>query len=154
VPGAAEQLAAFDDDARRLIAGADTFFVASRSRAGAANGGLDMSHRGGRPGFVDIRDDTLVIPDFRGNRFFNTLGNFLGDPRAALLFIDFASGDLLQLQGLVTIDWNADAKLEGAQRTWRLRLQKVVRCRNTFPFTWAFGDFAPTTLATGTWDRS
>jgi hypothetical protein len=28
---------------------------------------------------------------------------------AALLFIDFASGDLMQLQGQVTIDWDAQA---------------------------------------------
>src|SRR5258708_7932290 len=66
-PGATEHLAALDDDARRLIGNADTFFVASRSRTDAPNGGIDMSHRGGRPGFVDLRDDTLVIPDFRGN---------------------------------------------------------------------------------------
>jgi hypothetical protein len=152
-PVAAERLAALDEDARRLISNADTFFVASRSRIDAPTGGLDMSHRGGRPGFVDLRDDTLVIPDFRGNRYFNTLGNLLGDPRAGLLFIDFASGDLLQLQGLVTIDWNADPHLEGAQRTWRLRLESAVRRRYAFPFAWTFGNYAPTTLATGTWSR-
>ena len=98
-------LADLDDAARVLIAASDTFFVASRSRAEIDRAGeLDMSHRGGRPGFVGVPGDTLVIPDFRGNRFFNTLGNFLGDPRAGLLFIDFASGDLLQLQGTVAID--------------------------------------------------
>lgn len=150
-PGAAERLVALDDEARRMIANADTFFVASRSRADASNGGLDMSHRGGRPGFVDIRDDTLVVPDFRGNRYFNTLGNFLGDPRAGLLFIDFASGDLLHLQGLVTIDWKPDAAPDGAQRTWGLRLENAVRRRDAFPFSWTFGDYASTALATGTW---
>jgi predicted pyridoxine 5'-phosphate oxidase superfamily flavin-nucleotide-binding protein len=150
-PHAPEPLATLDDDARRLIADADTFFVASRSRADAPNGGLDMSHRGGRPGFVDVRDDTLVVPDFRGNRYFNTLGNFLGDPRAGLLFIDFATGDLLQLQGLVTIDWKDDAALDGAQRAWRLKIDSAVRRRNSFPFRWTFSDYAPTTLATGTW---
>ena len=149
--GAAEQLAALDDDAHRLIAGADTFFVASRARADVANGGLDMSHRGGRPGFVDIRDDTLVIPDFRGNRYFNTLGNFLGDPRAGLLFIDFASGDLLQLQGTAVIDWHPDGAPGGAERLWRIRIERAWRRRGAFPFTSAFGAYAPTTLATGTW---
>jgi predicted pyridoxine 5'-phosphate oxidase superfamily flavin-nucleotide-binding protein len=151
-PGAAKHLAKLDDDARRLIATADTFFVASRSRANASNGGLDISHRGGRSGFVDLRDDTLVVPDFRGNRYFNTLGNLLGDPRAGLLFIDFASGDLLQVQGRVTIDWKPDPAISGAERTWRLRLETVTRQRDAFPFTWSFGDYAPTTLATGTWE--
>ena len=97
-PRPVEALSTLDPAARRVIETADTFFVASRSRAGiGADGGLDVSHRGGRPGFVAVHGDRLVVPDFRGNRFFNTLGNLLGDPRAGLLFIDFATGDLLQL---------------------------------------------------------
>src|SRR5262249_46701897 len=68
-----EPLADLDDGARALIAAADTFFVASRSRAATeAGGGLDISHRGGRPGFVGQLGNTLVIPDYRGNRYFNT----------------------------------------------------------------------------------
>ena len=39
------------------------------------------------------------MPDFRGNRYMNTLGNLLAEPRAALLFIDFDRGDVLHLQG-------------------------------------------------------
>ena len=105
-PQVTETISALDDPARRMIEAADTFFVASRSRAGIGEGGLDVSHRGGRPGFVAVRGDTLVVPDFRGNRFFNTLGNLLGDPRAGLLFVDFATGDLLQFQGKATIDWS------------------------------------------------
>ena len=108
-PAPTESLDGLDDAARSMIASSDTFFVASRSRPEVgAQGGLDMSHRGGRPGFVGVQGDTLAIPDFRGNRFYNTLGNLLGDPRAGLIFIDFASGDLLQLQGRVTIDWHPD----------------------------------------------
>ena len=81
-----------------------------------------MSHRGGKPGFVGVTGDTLAIPDFRGNRFYNTLGNLLGDPRAGLLFIDFASGDILQLQGRVTIDWHPEGSgPAGAERLWRYR---------------------------------
>ncbi|XLM22644.1 pyridoxamine 5'-phosphate oxidase family protein, partial [Chromobacterium piscinae] len=57
------------------------------------------SHRGGKPGFVKIDGDTLTIPDFAGNGYFNTLGNLLRHPRAGLLFIDFSSGDTLQLAG-------------------------------------------------------
>jgi predicted pyridoxine 5'-phosphate oxidase superfamily flavin-nucleotide-binding protein len=130
-----------DDAARRVIEGADTFFVASRSRSGLGGGGLDMSHRGGLPGFVAVQGDTLVVPDFRGNRFFNTLGNLLGDPRAGLLFVDFASGDLLQLQGTVTIDW-------GEPRRWRLAVERLWRRPGALPFDWTFGDYAPTTMAT------
>ena len=147
-----ERLDHLDDAARALIAASDTFFVASRSRPGIDDGGLDMSHRGGKPGFVGVMGDTLAIPDFRGNRFYNTLGNLLGDPRAGLLFIDFASGDILQLQGRATIDWHPEGTgPAGAERLWRVDVTHAWRRRGAFPFAWRFGDYAPTTLATGTW---
>jgi predicted pyridoxine 5'-phosphate oxidase superfamily flavin-nucleotide-binding protein len=139
--GPIETLSALDAAARRVIEAADTFFVASRSRAGIeTDGGLDVSHRGGRPGFVAVRGDTLVVPDFRGNRFFNTLGNLLGDPRAGLLFVDFATGDLLQLQGTVTIEW-------GEPRRWTVAVERGWRRHGALPFDWTFGEYAPTTLA-------
>ncbi|MBI2737477.1 MAG: pyridoxamine 5'-phosphate oxidase family protein [Rhodospirillales bacterium] len=147
----AEPLGRLDDQARALVAASDTFFVASRSRNGIGGGGLDMSHRGGRPGFVGVMGDTLAIPDFRGNRFYNTLGNLLGDPRAGLLFIDFASGDILQLQGRVSIDWHPSGGPAGAERLWRIEVTRAWRRRDAFPFAWRFGDYAPTTLATGIW---
>ncbi len=148
----AERLDHLDDAARALIATSDTFFVASRSRTGIGEGGLDMSHRGGRPGFVAVMGNTLAIPDFRGNRFYNTLGNLLGEPRAGLLFIDFASGDVLQLQGRAAIDWHPDGSgPAGAERLWRVEIAHAWRRRGAFPFTWRFGEYAATTLATGTW---
>lgn len=148
-----ERFDGLDDAARALIAAADTFFVASRSRPEVgSSGGLDMSHRGGRPGFVGIDGNTLAIPDFRGNRFYNTLGNLLGEPRAGLMFIDFASGDLLQLQGRVEIDWApGEAGPEGTERLWRVKVERGWRRRDAFPFAWTFGDYAPTTLRTGVW---
>jgi predicted pyridoxine 5'-phosphate oxidase superfamily flavin-nucleotide-binding protein len=147
-------LKTLDDAARAIIARADTFFVASRSRRELGpEGGLDMSHRGGQPGFVDVQGNRLTIPDFRGNRFFNTLGNLLGDPRAGLLFVDFTSGDLLQLQGNVTIEWHPDRGPSGTERLWHVDVERVWHRRGVFPFRWRFGDFAPTTLATGTWQR-
>jgi predicted pyridoxine 5'-phosphate oxidase superfamily flavin-nucleotide-binding protein len=152
VQTAREDFEGLDDAARALIASSDTFFIASRSRAGiGVAGGLDMSHRGGRPGFVGVHGDTLAIPDFRGNRYYNTLGNLLGDPRAGLIFVDFASGDILQLQGTVTIDWHPDGGPAGTERLWRLKVERAWRRRGAFPFAWTFGDYAPTTLRTGVW---
>ena len=138
----AEAISELDSEARALIAACDTFFVASRSRAGVGEGGgLDMSHRGGKPGFVEVQDDVLAIPDFRGNRFYNTLGNLLGDPRA-----------ILQLQGTVSIDWHPEGKAPaGMERLWRVKVERAWRRRGAFPFAWTFGAYAPTTLATGTW---
>ena len=152
-PAPVEQFDGLDEAARTLVSGADTFFVASQSRADIENGGgFDMSHRGGRPGFVGVLGNTLAIPDFAGNRFYNTLGNLLGDPRAGLLFIDFARGELLQLQGRAEIDWTPGGSgPDGAQRLWRVRIERGSRRRGAFPFAWTFGDYAPTTLRTGVW---
>ncbi len=151
--GPVETLAGLDDEARDLIESVDTFFVASRGRAELGpEGGLDMSHRGGRPGFVGARGDTLVIPDFRGNRFFNTLGNLLGDPRAGLLFVNFDTGEVLQLQGTVTIDWHPGGiGPAGTERLWRVQVERAWRTRSAFPYLTIFTDYAPTTLLTGIW---
>lgn len=152
-PAPAEELAGLDAAATQLVADADTFFVASRSREGLSAGGLDMSHRGGRPGFVGVSGSELRIPDFRGNRFFNTLGNLLGEPRAGLLFADFDTGDLLQLQGRVAIDWSpAGDYPAGTQRIWRFAVERGWRRPRALPFDWKPSvEFAPTTLATGVW---
>ena len=151
-----DRLPRLDTEARALISRADTFFVASRSRAEPkAMGGLDMSHRGGQLGFVQIEADHLAIPDFPGNRFYNTLGNFLGDPRGSLLFIDFESGDMLQLQGVVTIDWDADAAraFGGAERLWRFEVVCGWRRHPSYALSWSFIDYSPATLGTGSWNR-
>ncbi|WP_296597827.1 pyridoxamine 5'-phosphate oxidase family protein [Phenylobacterium sp.] len=120
---AAEPFEGFDARARKQVTAADTFFVATSSGQGVQNGGVDVSHRGGPPGFVRVTDDVLTIPDYRGNRYFNTLGNLLLDPRAALLFVDFSNGELLQLQGTAEIAWE-EHDLPGAERTWRFKVER------------------------------
>jgi predicted pyridoxine 5'-phosphate oxidase superfamily flavin-nucleotide-binding protein len=119
-PGAIETFEGLDAAARAQIAAADTFFVATASGPGVEHGGVDISHRGGPAGFVRIEGDALVIPDYRGNRYFNTLGNLMLEPRCALLFVDFAAGTMLQLQGTATVQWD-NADLPHAERTWRFK---------------------------------
>jgi uncharacterized protein len=143
-----------DEAAQTAIQRADTLFVASRSRAGkGAAYGADISHRGGRPGFVRVDGDVLTIPDFRGNRYFNTLGNLIVEPRASLLFVDFETGDLLQLQGWAKVDWKAVAEeqIAGAERLWRFQVVRGWRRRAASPLRWSFVEYARTTLQTGIW---
>lgn len=148
IPAAREQLDAIDGAARAAIAGADTFFVAS-----GGGGDMDISHRGGRPGFVRVDGDVLTVPDFSGNHYFNTLGNLAATRRAALLFPDFTTGDLLHLAGEVEIVWGGDEvrRFEGAERLWRVRVGSGWRRRGALPLRWSAPEYAPTTLATGTW---
>jgi hypothetical protein len=85
------------------ITRADPFYVATRG----ADGVLDVSHRGGAPGFVaPSAEGSLFIPDYPGNSMFNTFGNLLRDPRASLLFPDFEGGDVLRLIGRARIDFD------------------------------------------------
>ena len=145
-------------EALAQIARADTMFVATVSGPdGGANGGVDLSHRGGLPGFVKVAGDVLTLPDFRGNRFFNTLGNLVLDPRAALLFVDFETGDLLHLQGRAQIDWDApegEPWPDGVQRQWRFRVARAWRRPAALPLRWRFGDYSPMSLATAGWNTA
>ena len=154
-PGPAEHLTGLDSAARAMIAGADTFFVASSSGAGAgAMGGFDISHRGGRPGFVQIAGDTLTIPDFHGNGYFNTLGNLLLDPRVALLFVDWSDGTLLHIEGRADIRWNDAGGFPGAERIWGLTVTGGWRRPGAIPLRWSFQDYATQTMHTGLWPKA
>ena len=150
-PGQFEEMTGLDADAVSLIRSSDTFFVAS----GAANtqpGGMDISHRGGRPGFVQVSGNELIIPDFSGNRYFNTFGNLLIEPRASLLFIDFDTGDVLRLKGTASIDWSPpNTSPAGTERVLRFQTSKISRQRSALPLRWDFAEFSPASLATGVW---
>lgn len=95
-----ERLSELGEAERAIITQADNFYIASQFSEDQAqvSNGIDVSHRGDKPGFVRINDNhTLTWPDFVGNFHFNTLGNILLNPHVGLLFIDFNSQDLLYL---------------------------------------------------------
>lgn len=146
-----------DDDAQWQIASADTFFVATHyagEDASERNAGTDVSHRGGKPGFVRVEDaHTLTWPDFRGNAFYNTLGNLHANPRAGLVFVDFASGDFLHIAGDAEILWQDETQsgFEGAQRLVRMKVREVRRVRRALPAQWRDGEASPSVGHTGTW---
>ncbi|MES2185139.1 MAG: pyridoxamine 5'-phosphate oxidase family protein [Pseudomonadota bacterium] len=153
---------ALDERARRIIAAADSFFVASYIEGHDSKSGtrqVDVSHRGGLAGFVRVGDDgVLTVPDFSGNLFFNTLGNFLLNPRAGLLFVDHATGDLLQMAGEaeVVIDSPEIAAFQGAERLWRFTPRRVVFRPQGLPLRWSTDadGAAPSSLMTGTWGEA
>lgn len=147
--------------ARALVRGADTLFIASaaaRARGGGGADGVDVSHRGGRPGFVGVAPDAagrpvLTIPDFRGNNLFNTLGNVAAYPHAGLLFFDAQRGDLLQLTGRAEVVWDgpALAAFAGAQRLLRVTVEAGVWAEGALPLRWSAPDFAAQLRDTGVW---
>lgn len=142
-----------DEHAAAMIAGADTFFVASYVEQANAYLAVDVSHRGGRAGFVRVEGNRLTIPDFAGNRHFNTLGNLLLNPRAGLLFIDFTRGDLLQLSGHteLTLEGAEVDTFQGAERLWHLNVEQVVWRPAALTLRWQFTGYSPNSLMTGDW---
>ncbi|MCA6126175.1 pyridoxamine 5'-phosphate oxidase family protein [Bradyrhizobium sp. WSM 1704] len=156
--GEIERSTALDQAARDMIRTADTFFVASYADREDRRQ-VDVSHRGGKAGFVHVAGDgTLTIPDFAGNLFFATLGNILVNGRAGLVFVDFATGDTLQLTGdaEVILDSPEIAAFQGAERLWRFRARRVVRRRGALPLRWAFqaNGWSPNSLMTGDWAQA
>jgi uncharacterized protein len=149
VPQTPELMDRLDPSGHEAIAAADTLFVAT---SGVVQG-VDISHRGGKPGFIRVDQDTLTIPDFAGNRYFNTLGNMMLDPRAALLFPDFSRGDLLQVQGCTEIVWEVseNERLAGAERLWRLNVTRVWRRRSALPLRGSLQMLSPSVARTGSW---
>ncbi|MCV6611486.1 MAG: pyridoxamine 5'-phosphate oxidase family protein [Amphritea sp.] len=139
-PQLAEAFTTLDSAAETLIGQADTMFVASyaQQQNNPEVEGVDVSHRGGQPGFISIEGNVLIIPDYSGNNVFMTLGNFLMVPKAGLLFIDFETGDLLMLTGRVGILWDDDPAVQlfaGAKRAWRFELDHGVKLTGALPFT-------------------
>ncbi len=141
---------------RTMISNADTFFIATAYQAesaGAASG-VDVSHRGGKSGFVRIDDHhTLTIPDFSGNWHFNTFGNLELNPSAGLLFIDFAEGNLLYLTGTAEVIWEGVEILTyaGAERLLRFHLKAGFRVEASLPLRWSEPEFSPFLNRMGAW---
>ncbi len=146
----------FSSEEGNLITNADTFFIATAYQdesAGIAKG-VDVSHRGGKPGFVRVDGEkTLTIPDFSGNCHFNTIGNIEVNPCTGLLFIDFVNGNLLYLTGTAEIIWDKAeiAIYEGAEDLIRFHLERGYLIKAGLPLRWSEPEFSPLLERTGSW---
>ena len=141
-----------DASAIALLRRADTLFIASANapRTGAARAdGVDVSHRGGRPGFVRIatglRGLRLTVPDYVGNFFFNTLGNLTAWPKAGLLVLDYDDGSLLNLAAEASIEFEGPAldAFSGAQRLLHLDVLEGRLRPEALPLRWSAPDMPP-----------
>jgi uncharacterized protein len=131
MPGMAQSSARLTPSQIDWIASADTFFIASGHRGDgmAASFGMDASHRGGEAGFTRVLNASKIrFPDYAGNNHYNTIGNLMVDPRIGMLFVDFATGSLLQLTGRAMIDWESPAIAEepGAKRLITIDIEAVI----------------------------
>ncbi|MDR0279857.1 MAG: pyridoxamine 5'-phosphate oxidase family protein [Paucimonas sp.] len=156
--GQAEELTQLDAQARRLIESADAFFVATYADREERRQ-VDVSHRGGKPGFVRVsQDGLLTIPDFNGNLFFSTLGNIHLNGKAGLLFVDYESGDVLQMTGDAEVIFDSPqiAAFQGAERLWTFRARRIVRRPGGLALRWIAEQdgAADSSLMTGDWQQA
>ncbi len=78
----------------------DSFYMASVSETGWPY----VQHRGGPAGFIKVIDEnTLGFVDFAGNRQYVSVGNFKGDDRVSLFFMDYLNRRRLKLLGRVSV---------------------------------------------------
>lgn len=85
-----------DDHCRAIIAASPFLTLATFS----PSNGVDCSPRGDRPGWVDVADDqTLLLPDRRGNNRIDSLRNIVESPRVGLLFMVPGMNETLRVNG-------------------------------------------------------
>ncbi len=147
------------DKAKALIKKADTLFIATAygDQADDLTHGADVSHRGGKPGFVRVDNDTSITwPDFRGNFHFNTLGNLMLNPLAGIVFIDYEKGDMLYVTGKVHVIWDDPeiATFAGAERLMQFTLDEAIFVEGSLPISYQFNGYSPSLRRTGVWEEN
>ncbi|MET9107699.1 pyridoxamine 5'-phosphate oxidase family protein [Streptomyces zhihengii] len=123
-----------------FLRAADTFFVAT-----GTPDGVDASHRGGGPGFLEVASPTeLSWRDYPGNAMFLTLGNLARDPRAGLLLLDWSTGTTLQLTGTARTEHT-----HGGGRTVRFTVTGALQAEGASPLRWSSPEYSPANPPTG-----
>jgi uncharacterized protein len=94
-----------DEAARSLIALSPLVIVASVN----ADGEVDVTPRGGQPGFVTVLDEGhLAVPDATGNRRLDTLTNIVETGRAGVIFLIPGRNQTLRVNGRACVTARAD----------------------------------------------
>ncbi|MFY0643376.1 MAG: pyridoxamine 5'-phosphate oxidase family protein [Bacteroidia bacterium] len=89
----------FDKHATNFIAHSPFFVLASTD----SKGKMDNSPRGGKPGFVKVKDNTLIIPDAKGNNRVDSLINIVETGQIGLLFLIPGVDETLRINGKASI---------------------------------------------------
>ncbi|MGX1097580.1 pyridoxamine 5'-phosphate oxidase family protein [Amorphus sp. MBR-141] len=102
-----------DDHCRRWIA-LSPFIVLASTDDGSH---VDVSPRGGEPGFVRVADDTtLLMPDVPGNNRLDTLTNILSSPGVGTIFFVPGFEETLRVNGTAEIVRDAELCASFAER--------------------------------------
>jgi len=126
-----------------VIRQSDTLFLATgyRGEGEDVRFGNDASHRGGSPGWIDVRNSTTIfLPDYSGNNHYNTMGNLVMDNRMGLTIPLFETGGMLQLTGMAKLHLDEDAAARmypGALHALEFHVEGVVELpERSLPVRW------------------
>ena len=105
------------------IARGETSFLATQT----PDGGADVSHRGGQPGFLhyDAVGATIAWTEYLGDGMFVSTGNLRQQSRFALIVIDLESGDAARLDGT--------ASYTNVRRDRHERVDALLQASEPFP---------------------
>ena len=96
--------AVLDDAARRFVESSPFLLVAT-----AGEDGVDVSPRGGDPGFARVLDERHVaVPDLNGNNLVDSLTAIVTTGRAGLLFVVPGRDETLRVNGAAWVSTDAD----------------------------------------------
>jgi ferredoxin-NADP reductase len=93
---------------------------------------IGFNHRGGPPGFIrhygENHQDYLILPDYSGNQFYQSLGNIETDHKIGLVVPNFHTGDLLFITGQAYNYYNEEANqiMPRTSLITKITVQKVI----------------------------
>eukprot|EP01080_Neovahlkampfia_damariscottae_P008288 gene8288-112_t len=123
----------FDEYSLKMLNNTSTIFLSTRHFSKIQQEiDMGLNHRGGSPGFVRYYEDKknafLVIPDYSGNRFYQSLGNIESDKVAGIVIPNFVNGDILYCIGMAENLFNQEAEdiMPTITLLTRIKLTKTV----------------------------
>jgi predicted pyridoxine 5'-phosphate oxidase superfamily flavin-nucleotide-binding protein len=124
----------FDEESRDRLTEREIAFLAERDSfyigSVGENGWPYVQHRGGPKGFLKVLDEkTVGFANFKGNKQYISIGNFIADDRVSLLIMDYPNRRRLKLWARARIvHENEDAELIARLDvpTYRARVERGV----------------------------
>lgn len=124
-----KQLDRLDEHCRAFIAASPLMILGTQSPHGIA----DNSPRGDMPGFVKVADDqTLLIPDRRGNNRLDSLHNIVVNPAVGLLFLVPGVNETLRVNGDAAISFDPELTASFAVQGKLPRTVLIVHVREAY----------------------
>lgn len=103
-----KDIAFLDKHAKNFIAKSPFLVLSTSNKFGQ----LDASPRGGHPGFVKIYNDTLQIPDYKGNSRIDSLVNIVETGHVGILFMIPGIDETLRVNGKAKITMDTEVLKE------------------------------------------